>query len=52
VPPPTPGAALAAAALGQTLPESATQEARRKPELPQEDIVPARAPEADKPKTP
>src|SRR5690349_16573188 len=32
-PPPTPGVALAAAALGQTLPESATQEARRKPEF-------------------
>lgn len=51
-PPPTPGAALAAAALGQTLPESTTQEARRKPELPREDIVPTHAPEADEPKIP
>ena len=52
VPPPTRGASLAAAALGQTLPESATQGARRKPELPREDVVPAQAPEADKPKIP
>jgi hypothetical protein len=51
-PPPTPGAALAAAALGQTLPESTTQEARRKPELPREDIVPTHAPELDEPKSP
>ena len=50
-PPPTPGAALAAAALGQTLPESTTQEARRKPELPREDIVPTHAPEVE-PKSP
>jgi signal-transduction protein with cAMP-binding, CBS, and nucleotidyltransferase domain len=50
-PPPTPGAALAAAAVGQTLPESPTQEARRT-ELPREDIVPTHAPEVDPPKTP
>jgi len=50
--PPTPGAALAAAALGQTLHESATQEARRKPELPREDIVPTHAPDANEPKIP
>ncbi|MEO5616319.1 MAG: Crp/Fnr family transcriptional regulator [Candidatus Eisenbacteria bacterium] len=48
-PPPTPGAALAAAALDQTLPESATHEARSKPPPPREDIVPNRVPEAEKP---
>jgi hypothetical protein len=46
-PPPTPGVALAAAAIGQVLPESATQEARRKPELRPEDAVPAPAPGTD-----
>ena len=49
-PPPTPGAALAAAAVGQTLPESATQVARRLPEPLRENVAPA--PEADKPKSP
>jgi CRP-like cAMP-binding protein len=51
-PPPTRGAALAAAAVGQTLPESATQEARRKPELPAEAVVSAPASKADAPKSP
>jgi hypothetical protein len=48
--PPTPGAALAAAALGQTVPESTTQEAQPEPELPREDIVPTHAPETDEPR--
>jgi hypothetical protein len=52
VPPPTRGASLTAAALGQTLPESATQEARRKPELPRAAVAPSPAPEADEPKHP
>jgi len=51
-PTPTPGAALAAAATGQALPESATQEARRKPELPAEAIVSVPASKADGPKSP
>jgi cyclic nucleotide-binding protein len=50
-PPPTRGDALAAAALGRTLPESATQEARRKPELPPKDAIPTQAPEAEEPKS-
>ena len=51
-PPPTPGVALAAAALGQTLPESATQEARRKPELIAEALTTTNAPQAAPPKSP
>jgi len=46
----TPGDTLAAAALGQTLPASATDEAQPEPEQPREDIVPTHAPEADQPK--
>jgi signal-transduction protein with cAMP-binding, CBS, and nucleotidyltransferase domain len=48
----TPGATLAAAALGQTLPGSATQEAQQQPDPQREDIVPTHAPEADQPKSP
>ena len=51
-PPPTRGASLQAAALGQTLHESATQEARRKPELPRADAPPTGAPKANDPKKP
>ena len=51
-PPPTRGASLQAAALGQTLHESATQEARRNPELPRTDVAPTRAPKPDDPKQP
>jgi len=49
-PPPTRGASLAAAATGQTLPESATQDARRKPELPRQIDVPTPEPKAGEPK--
>jgi cyclic nucleotide-binding protein len=51
-PPATPGATLAAAALGQPLPEGATQQAQGRAELPREDIVPTHAPETEKPKSP
>jgi signal-transduction protein with cAMP-binding, CBS, and nucleotidyltransferase domain len=46
----TPGGTLAAAALGQTVPGSATDEAQREPEQRREDIVPTHAPEPDQPK--
>lgn len=48
----TPGATLAAAALGQTLPEGATRDAREEPEAPREDIVPTHGPESDEPRVP
>jgi len=48
----TPGATLAAAALGQTMPGSGTQESQREPEPQREDIVPSHAPEADQSKSP
>ena len=50
--PPTPGTALAAAALGQPHVENAALEAVSKQELPREDIVPTHAPEAEEPETP
>jgi hypothetical protein len=46
-PPATPGAILAAAALGRTPPAIETPDAQSQPELPREDIVPTHAPDAD-----
>jgi len=49
----TPGATLAAAALGQTMPGSGAQESQREPERQREDIVQSRhAPDADQSKSP
>jgi CRP-like cAMP-binding protein len=47
----TPGATLAAAALGQTLPASATRQSQGEPEQRREDIVPTHAPEVEQPKS-